>query len=248
MSTTTSDLKGIPVAEATVDLMRPPEAGTVSVLVVTAVAFLLLLLGGCATTSDLTDKPLPEPVYTAAPEKTTGSLYDNQGGLWLFGDQRARNVGDVLTVVLQERTSATKSASTSTTKNQSIGIDVPNFFGQVPVPENFSAEVGSDRGFEGSGNTSQSNQLSGQLTVQVVERLNGGILRIAGKKRLRLNQGVETLQLTGLVRPEDISPDNTVPSHRIANADISYSGRGAVADSNAQGWLARFFSSPLWPL
>lgn len=228
---------------------KPASVGRRLSLVLSALASVAtLMLGGCASNPQLRDEPLPEPVYTAAPERSAGSLYENRGGLVLFSDQRARNVGDVLTVVLQERTSATKSASTSTSKNQSIGIDVPNFFGQVPVPENFGAEVGSDRGFEGSGNTSQSNQLSGQLTVQVVERLNGGILRIAGKKRLRLNQGVETLQLTGLVRPEDITPENTVPSHRIANADISYSGRGAVADSNAQGWLARFFSSPLWPL
>ncbi len=238
MSTITSDSSPRPGAEAARNRWR-------------SLALVVLVAGlgsGCASNPHLVDTPLPEPVYTAPEAKSAGSLYDNQGGLWLFGDQRARNVGDVLTVVLQERTSATKSASTSTSKSQSIGIDVPNFFGQVPVPENFSADVGSDRDFEGSGNTSQSNQLSGQLTVQVVERLNGGVLRIAGKKRLRLNQGVETLQLTGLVRPEDISPTNTVDSQRIANADISYSGRGAVADSNAQGWLARFFASPLWPL
>lgn len=208
---------------------------------------LSLLLGGCATTSHLEDRPLPEPVYQAPAERSAGSLYDAQGGIWLFGDQRARNVGDVLTVVLQESTSASKSATTSTSKNQDVSLEVPSFFGQIAVPTNYAAELGSERGFEGSGSSKQSNQLTGQLTVQVVERLNGGVLRIAGKKRLRLNQGVEVLQLTGLVRPQDITPDNTVQSQRIANAEISYSGRGAVADSNAQGWLARFFSSPLFP-
>lgn len=207
----------------------------------------LLFLGGCATRSHLEDRPLPEPVYQAPAERSTGSLYDNQGGIWLFGDQRARNVGDVLTVVLEESTSASKSATTSTSKNQDVGVEVPNFFGRVAVPGDYAAELGAERGFEGSGSSQQSNQLTGQLTVQVVERLNGGIMRIAGKKRLRLNQGVEVLQLTGLVRPQDISPENTVASQRIANAEISYSGRGAVADSNAQGWLARFFSSPVFP-
>ena len=87
---------------------------------------------------------------------------------------------------------------------------------------------------------------SGPLSVEL-EAGGNSTLRIAGEKRLRLNQGLETLRLQGLVRVEDIGPDNTVPSHRIANADISYSGRGAVADANAQGWLARFFNSPLWP-
>lgn len=215
---------------------------------VLASGFALLMFGGCATTTEFVDKPLPEPVYQPPAEVSQGSIYSNQGGIMLFGDQRARNVGDVLTVVLQESTSASKSASTSTSKSQALGMEVPNFFGQVAVPTDLGVDVSSDRDFAGSGNSSQSNQLSGQLTVQVVERLNGGVLRIAGKKHLRLNQGVEILQLTGLVRPQDITPSNTIPSHRIANAEISYSGRGAVADANTQGWLARFFSSPLWPL
>lgn len=211
-------------------------------------AFVSLFLGGCATTANFEEQPLPEPVYQQPAEVSQGAIYSNQGGILLFGDQRARNVGDVLTVVLRENTSASKSASTSTSKSQSLAVEVPSFFGQVDVPADLGVDAGADRDFSGSGNSSQSNQLTGQLTVQVVERLNGGMLRIAGKKNLRLNQGVEILRLTGIVRPQDISSDNTVPSNRIANAEISYSGRGAVADANTQGWLARFFSSPLWPL
>lgn len=241
--------RGMPQHAVPPGMPSSVREGNAAAYVVAGVLLLsLTFLGGCASTAVIEDRPLPEPIYPPAYERSEGSLYDGQGGLMLFGDQRARHVGDVLTVVLQERTSATKSASTSTSKGQSLGVQVPNFFGQVQEPANFGADASADRSFEGAGNSSQSNQLTGQLTVQVVEELNGGVLRIAGSKRLRLNQGVEVLQLTGLVRPQDIAPDNTVPSHRIANAEIGYSGRGAVADANAQGWLARFFNSPFFPL
>ncbi len=205
-----------------------------------------LQLAACAS-APVEPPPLPEPVAPPPPVRSSGSLYEPGNSLSLFADTRARQVGDVLTVVLEERTSARKSATTSTSKNQSVGFDVPSLFG-ASIPEGrLNAELSGDRSFEGSGDSAQSNQLNGELTVRVIERLPGNTLRIAGEKRLRLNQGLETLRLQGLVRVEDIGPDNTVPSHRIANADISYSGRGAVADANAQGWLARFFNSPLWP-
>ena len=208
---------------------------------------LVLGLSGCAS-SAATEAPLEEPRYVQAQKPAMGSLYAANSSLSLFTDQRARQVGEILTVVLEESTSARKSATTNTSKNQSVGFEVPNFFGQIADPVQFGAEIGADRGFNGSGDAAQSNQLRGQVSVQIVERLPGGTFRIAGEKRIRLNQGVEMVRLSGLVRDIDIAPDNTVPSYRVAQADISYNGRGAVADANTQGWLARFFSSPLWPL
>ena len=84
--------------------------------------------------------------------------------------------------------------------------------------------------------------------MRVIERLPGGVLRVEGEKQLQLNQADETLRLRGLVRLQDIGPDNTVLSSRIADAEIEYSGQGAVGDANAMGWLARFFNSAWWPL
>ena len=114
--------------------------------------------------------------------------------------------------------------------------------------EFLGASVDANRDFSGTGNASQSNSLSGSLSVVVTEQLPNGLLVIIGEKRLRLNQGDEILKISGLVRPEDIQPDNTIASTRVANASISYSGRGALADANAKGWLARFFDSAWWPL
>ena len=149
-------------------------------------------------------------------------------------------------MILQERTQAQKSARTSTGKDSDFSIAVP-MLGGVTDDLGVDSEISSSRAFDGAGDSSQSNSLQGELTVLVTERLPNGYLRVAGEKVLELNQGSEYLRLTGIVRPEDIAPDNSVLSTRIAQADISYSGRGALAQANAQGWLSRFFNSPLWP-
>lgn len=210
----------------------------------------LLLLSACASKPveyrPLVDQAYPQP----APAPVDGAIYHSGHGVGLFEDRRARRVGDVLTVLLIERTQAQKSASTATARDSNTAIAAPTLFGRavtrggLPI---IDTELGSASSFEGSGDSSQSNRLDGQLSVIVTEVFPNGALKVAGQKRLEINRGAENLRLTGLVRPEDIAADNTVPSSRVAMADISYSGSGPVAESNAMGWLTRFFQSPLWP-
>jgi flagellar L-ring protein precursor FlgH len=159
-------------------------------------------------------------------------------------------VGDVLTIVLTERTDASKSASTKTAKSQSVEIAEPSLFGRnvtwggKPL---LSASIEGDRDLNGEGSSQQSNRLTGSITVQVVGRHPNGNLLVKGEKWLTLNQGQELVRIEGIVRPTDISPANTVASTQVADARITYNGRGALADSNAMGWLARFFNHPVWP-
>lgn len=183
----------------------------------------------------------PTPVAASASE---GSLYIPNRGLSLFEDTKARNTGDLVTVLLIERTQASKSATTSTSKNTGVEVGDVRVFGQGL---NVGTGISGGSTFDGSGASAQSNQLQGSLTVTVVERLNNGVLRIAGEKRLRLNQGDETVKLEGLIRTADITPANTITSDRIAEARLIYQGKGALADANAKGWLARFFDSPWMP-
>jgi flagellar L-ring protein precursor FlgH len=89
--------------------------------------------------------------------------------------------------------------------------------------------------------------LKGQISVTVARVYANGSLFVQGQKYIGINQGTEYVRLSGLVRPQDISTDNTVLSTRIADAHISYGGTGAVNDSNNMGWLARFFNSPIFP-
>lgn len=220
------------------------NAGTCLVLLL---AMVLGLLAGCAA-GPIPEGRLPEPHITPPPAiastASEGSLYAPYRGLSLFEDTKARNTGDLLTVLLVEKTQASKSATTSTSKATSAEIGDVTLLGQSV---GIASGIGGSSSFGGAGASAQSNKLEGSLTVSVVERLSNGVLRIVGEKRLRLNQGEETVRLEGLVRTADISPGNTITSDRIAEARIVYQGKGALADANAKGWIARFFDSPWMP-
>ncbi|WP_439534499.1 flagellar basal body L-ring protein FlgH [Polymorphobacter sp.] len=185
--------------------------------------------------------PLPSPGATA-----TGSLYHPSRYVGLVADRRASRVGDLLTIRLVERTQATKSASAGSTRDSDNQIRLPDAPPFSFVPPGL-LQGGGAQSFTGSGTAAQNNQLIGDITVTVAEVLPGGVLRIAGEKRLTLNRGEEQVQLTGLVRIDDLGPDNSVPSTRVADARIRYAGTGQIADQSRQGWLARFFAkvSPL---
>jgi flagellar L-ring protein precursor FlgH len=101
--------------------------------------------------------------------------------------------------------------------------------------------------FAGEGASTQSNSLAGSLTVTVTDVQANGNLVVQGDKTLKLNQGDEYVHIAGVIRPADIATDNTVTSDKIADAHISYSGKGVTDSSNRMGWLARFFNSPFAP-
>lgn len=211
-------------------------------------------LQGCATI----DPPARNPAYAAtmpaAPlpsQDNNGAIYQPVNGIALFEDVRAHRVGDILTVQLVERTNASKQAATSTSKEQDINLGVTDLFGG-PVSINgrnpLSASVSGSREFTGDGASSQSNTLTGNITVTIAQVLPNGNMIVRGEKVLTINQGEEFIRIAGIVRPVDVSPENTVLSTKIADAEITYGGRGTLADSNRKGWLARFFDGPLWPL
>ncbi|MGI4879828.1 MAG: flagellar basal body L-ring protein FlgH [Janthinobacterium lividum] len=101
---------------------------------------------------------------------------------------------------------------------------------------------GSTQSFKGSGAATQDNLLSGEISVTIARVLPNGVLLVQGEKRVTLNRGEEQVQLSGLVRIDDIGSDNSVASTRVADAHIRYSGSGELADQSRQGWLARFFA------
>ena len=212
----------------------------------------LLLLGGC-NGMPVRDAPTFAPTMPSVPppaSQSNGAIYQAGYDIALSQDNKARHVGDVLTVQLVEKTASSKKASTNTKKEDSIDISGPTLFGG-PVTSNgdeiLAASAESKQKFAGEGDSSQSNSLSGDITVTVAQVLANGNLLVRGQKRLTLNQGEEFIQISGIVRPVDIRTDNTVLSTQLADARIGYSGRGAVQDANAMGWLARFFNSVIWP-
>ncbi|WP_313178612.1 flagellar basal body L-ring protein FlgH [Stenotrophomonas sp.] len=211
------------------------------------------LLGGCVIAGDVRPYPAMAPIQPIMPPQaapTAGAIYAAGPTLQLYSDRRARDVGDLLTITLLENTTATTSANTATAKESDLSIGTPSIFG-APVTlggkDILSATASGKRDFTGKGNSAQSNRLQGSVTVTVVQRLPNGNLVVQGQKNLRLNQGDELVQVQGIVRPADIAQDNSIPSSRVAEARIVYGGRGPVAQSNAMGWLSRFFNSALAP-
>lgn len=176
-------------------------------------------------------------------------------GTNLYDDRKAHRVGDIITITLNERTQASKNATSKLSKDSSANIGLGSLFGGAvsmanPLTGNsmnLGAEYEASRDTSGSGQAGQSNSLSGSITVTVSEVLPNGILAVRGEKWMTLNTGDELVRIAGLVRADDISTDNTVPSTRIADARITYSGTGAFADASQPGWLDRFFMSPMWP-
>jgi flagellar L-ring protein FlgH len=213
----------------------------------------LALLAACASAPRSRDDaewaPTPPPAQQVAPAQADGSIYHDSQNMELFADPRAHRVGDILTVALVESTQASKKATTSTSKTDKAKIASPTILGQGLSIGGKVADIGLDgeRSFDGAGSSSQSNQLTGQITVTVAQRLTNGNLLVRGEKWLTINQGQELVRISGIVRPQDIGQDNVVPSTRVADARISYTGRGTLADANTRGWLSRFFNSKWMP-
>ncbi len=215
---------------------------------------LALMLGGCAS------QPKPgEPEYAPTlpqppkrSEQITGSIYQAGHDIRLFEDNKASRIGDMLVVLLVEKTDAGKQADTGIKKENDTNIENPTLFGQ---PAQFSSKgtpnlgftLNSDSDFSGETESVQSNRLAGSVAVTVADVLPNGHLVIQGEKWITLNQGEEYVRIRGIVRRDDVLPDNTVLSTKVADARISYSGTGALHDANSIGWLSRFFLSPLWP-
>jgi flagellar L-ring protein FlgH len=207
-----------------------------------------VLLAACATRSPIDEEPeWPDP---PTPPPQNGAIYQAGYDVALFENATARRVGDIVTINLVESTAASKSSSTTTSKSTSLELPGPTILGR-PVTVNgtpiLNNSLSNSSSFDGAGDSQQSNQLTGDITVAIVKRLANGNLVVRGQKWIGINQGREYIRIQGIIRPIDIQPDNSIDSTKVANASISYGGKGALADANKQSWLARFFNSPLMP-
>ncbi len=214
----------------------------------------LAWLQGCATEPvDMVLRPSPEfqPVYPLAsdrPKVATGGIYSNrQSDAW-FGRGRNYQVGDIITVLLNESTQAAR------TQNTDVSREAKN-----SLPSGVSTQVGKMSPFldgvnlndnrarsTGKGKADQQASLSGSVAVTVVEILANGNLVIRGEKKLGLAEGTEVIQVSGVIRPEDIGPNSTVQSRRLANAQIAYRGSGDLANATRAGWGTTLMHK-FWP-
>ena len=214
-------------------------------------ALMPVMLTGCALDAlgPQPDDPdfapaLPEEDYTTAlPSGGLFNPYSSNNGL--YTDTRDHKVGDLISVQLEEQTSASKNAGTTLGKSNDIGFGALSIGGRPVTINGYDTSVGlsNSSDFTGNSDASQSNSLTGNISVSVVKVLANGNLVVRGEKWLMLNNGNEYIRVTGIVRSEDVSSDNTVSSQGIANARIQYGGTGDFADTQERGWLSRFFNS-----
>ena len=193
------------------------------------------------------------PVSEPRGDTATGSIYSSGTGIRLWEDKRARRIGDIITLYLDERTVSSKTNTTAIDKEDKIDMGVDSLLGGSPSASlngsNINMSINSDntREFEGDANSDQSNRLQGQISVTVADVLPNGVLVVRGEKWMTFSQGDEFIRIEGMLRPSDVAPDNTALSTRLADARITYSGTGALADAQVQGWASKFFNSKWWP-
>ncbi|MCL1980706.1 MAG: flagellar basal body L-ring protein FlgH [Proteobacteria bacterium] len=215
----------------------------------------LAALTGCGSRSQevtAAHEPLEEPVVANPRPQSPGTLWNGDEGSWL-ADVKARRVGDIITVTIREQATASKQATTDTSRGSGISAGISTFFGleqnvQDSTNINPSSMIGSNSSdsFSGKGQTTRSENLTATLTTQVVEVYPNGNLKIRGGKSVAVNNENQIIYLTGIVRPFDVTSDNTVDSGSILNAQITYTGKGIVSDKQKPGWLMRIFDST-WP-
>lgn len=184
----------------------------------------------------VTAEPRPEPAAA------TGAIFQVTSGYSaLTSGTRASRKGDIISILLVEKTRASKSNSASKDRNGGFSLTPPTT-GLFSLFSPSDVSAGGSQNFSGSGSADQSNSLQGQISVTVAESYPNGTMLVRGQKLTSLNRGDEHTQFSGLIRAIDVSPDNTIPSTKVADARIIYGGTGEIASASKQGWLQKFFS------
>jgi flagellar L-ring protein precursor FlgH len=217
----------------------------------------LFLFSACASNNDTVIKipePLEEIQAPALSERTDGSLWPGEQHS-LYADHKARTLGDIVTITISEKASATKQASTTTDRTSSMTAGIPHLFGlenskwiaeHPKIELSNLVEANFANKFAGSGTTVRKEDLIASLTAQIVDVYPNGNLKIRGGKEVQVNNEIQVIYVTGIIRPVDIMANNTIDSKHVLNAKISYTGKGAISDKQKPGWLLRTLDN-VWP-
>jgi flagellar L-ring protein precursor FlgH len=220
----------------------------------------LVSCGGGLNLGGSSEEVLTQPIY-----EDTEKYIPLEGALWpgetsenlLFADTKAKQVGDIVTVQLEENFESSNSATTGISKDSEIDLGVSTVLG-LPNDYGMSNFLGSGNAFDpnvqasssrstnGTGTTTRGGSMTGTLAAIIKEELPHGMFRIEGRRTVTVNNEDQTMVLTGLIRRVDIGFANTISSQQIANADIVYTGKGVISDEQNVGWLMRFFAW-VWP-
>lgn len=231
------------------------------------ISLFTLLISACSElreVKDIKNAGMPPKYYPETPQQ----VVMNEGSLWrnkasLYEDKKARRVNDLVTIIINETTTAQKKASTSASRDSSTNYGLDTFFGMntdfnihnLPLIKGFykagnvfspSVKGSAQSDFKGDGDTARTGKITGTITAKVVEVLPNGNLVIESRKEIFVNNEKEILVLRGIIRPDDISQSNTILSQYVADAQIFLVGEGTIGDKQSQGWLVRILDK-IWP-
>ena len=219
-------------------------------------AVFILLAAGCAPTYK--EQPMPvltPPAYEEDdPTLNPGSLYDSNRSEFLYDDNRASRVGDIVLVNVAEETNTSLKSETTADKENTHNTGVTampttGLIGSIPLAGQLGAKVGTSIGasqsseFSGNGETKQESSFEATVATRIVRRLPGNLLQVEGARRIRVNAETQFLVVRGLIRQRDIASDNSVPSAKLAEAQIEIYGQGILADKQKPGWLSRILDN-----
>jgi len=214
---------------------------------------LAAVLTGCASMDEVPvstiDHSPVAPLPRAVPQAATGGIYRPGASEGLVGRVRRFEPGDVLTVLLNESTQAARAATANVSraaKNDTVTAGMTNRIARInPALSGLNLNAANIES-KGEGSADQSASLTGSITVTVVEVQPNGNMVVRGQKQMSLTQGSEIIQVSGIVRPEDVAPNNTVQSRRLADARFAYQGGGEIASATRAGWGTRAILK-FWP-
>ncbi len=218
----------------------------------------VFLAAGCAhqKADEVKIEPLAPPVTEVmpAPAAAPGSLWSEDARMMdIYSDSKARRVGDIVIVQIVESASANKEAKSEADRTNKAQSGVTSFFG-IPLDKSSifgtdispTVEFSTSSEFDGEGKTSRKGDVSAVVAARVTRILPSGNMLIEGKKQIRVNSEVQYILLSGIVRPSDISPNNTTMSTYVSDLKLDYYGAGLIGDQQKRGWLSRV-ADKVWP-
>jgi flagellar L-ring protein precursor FlgH len=212
------------------------------------------LLGGCVTqTTEVRTPGFDQQMHKAPADYSNGSIWQ-AGSAGLVEDFKARRKGDIVTILIVETASASKAAKTDTSRATTVNAGIPNFMGleSAGIFKNNLGDLSKlinasvDSKYAGSGSTSRQETLNATISAKVIDVLPNGNLQIEGRRNVKVNNEDQIIIVEGTVRPSDIGPDNIVNSGFVADARITYTGKGIISDRQSPGWLMNIVDK-VWP-
>lgn len=214
------------------------------------------LLYGCAAPAT-TPAPMPELTRPVELEQEAvynpGSMFDPNRAEYLYDDNRAWRVGDIVMVVVTENTTAKHTAETTAERETTTDMGMTAFpntgpLGILGMPfgnssDQLTVKAKATNDFEGTGETKRESEFSATVATRIVNRLPGNVLQVEGARRIQVNNETQILVVRGLLRQRDIQSDNSVPSANLAEAQIELYGNGVLADKQKPGWLSRILDN-----